>query len=107
MCYSYRKVSTGFFVANRQLCQLTIVKAIIETIIPEPIKIQRLIFVLYAKFSSHLLIIYQAIGQAIINAINKLNIKPLFKVNITSHTFAPIIFRIPVIFAECPCLFFA
>ncbi len=34
MFYSYRKVSTGFFVANRKLCQLTIVNAIIETTKP-------------------------------------------------------------------------
>ena len=98
MCYSYRNVSTGFFVANCQLCQLTIVNAIIETINPEPIKIQTLIVVLYAKFSSHLIMMYQAIGQAIRNAVIKLNIKPLFNVNITSHTCAPLIFLIPISF---------
>jgi hypothetical protein len=49
-CYSVRKVSAGFRLANRQLCALTMVKAITDTIKPEELKMACIFSVIIPPF---------------------------------------------------------
>lgn len=78
MLYSYRKASTGFRVAARQLCHVTVSKAIFSMNMPASIKIYQLNVVLRAKFSSHLFIAWYALGVAITKATTIHFTKPLF-----------------------------
>ena len=55
--YSYLNASIGFLVAARQLCKLTVNKTIAKANTPDRAKIHQFKLVLYAKFSSHLLIV--------------------------------------------------
>jgi len=71
--YSYRKYSTGFLVAARQLCQLTVRSATTSAIKTDNANTHQLSPVLSAKLSSHRCMKYQA-----------------------SQTFAPFTFRIPI-----------
>ena len=47
--YSFRKVSTGFMIANFQLCHVTILNEITSTINPVPINIKSIIVVFIMK----------------------------------------------------------
>jgi hypothetical protein len=63
------KLFTGFEIAVLYVRTQSIIKAIENMINPPDIKTHQLKFVLYAKFSSHLLVPYQAIGIGMMNAI--------------------------------------
>src|SRR4030043_968674 len=94
--YSYRNASTGFLVAARQLCQLTVKKVIASANNPANANIHQLKSVLYAKDWSHLFIAYQDIGVASTKERAASFSKSLLSINITSETFAPLILRIPI-----------
>ena len=94
--YSYLNASTGFLVAALQLCQLTVSDAIPRAINPAIANIHQLSFSRYAKFSSHLCITYQAMGQAIIKEIVTHLKNVVFSITITSDIRAPFIFRMPI-----------
>src|SRR5664280_398639 len=94
--HSYLNASTGFLVAARQLCQLTVSKAIPSAITPAKAKIHQLNSVLYAKPCSHLCMPNQAIGVAIRKERDTNITKSLLSNLIASDTLAPLILRIPI-----------
>lgn len=99
--YSYRNVSAGFLLAARQLCQLTVNKAITIAVIPASAKIHQLSSVLYAKFRSHSFMANQATGQAMIKATATQMTKFLFNNTITWEMPAPLAFLIPISLVRC------
>ena len=96
--YSYRRASTGFLVAARQLCTLTVRSAMPRVIKPARAKIHQLISVLYAKFCSHLCIAYQATGHAITKATEISFMYLAFNKLRISRALAPLTFLIPISF---------
>ena len=100
-CYSYRRESTGFLRAAFQLCRLTVAMAINKAMPPARTNTHQLSVVLYAKFSSHLFMTNQAMGQEIIKAKLIHLTKPWLSRISISETLAPFTLRTPISLMRC------
>ena len=96
LLYSVRKLLTGFEIAALIAWKLTVNNATTKVLRPAMMNTVQLIFILYAKSSSHLFIHHHAIGKAMTAAMS-VSFKKSFDNNITTFgTEAPKTLRTPI-----------
>ena len=99
--HSYRNAFTGFILAARKLCQLTVISAESNASRPPEKNIHAFIFIWFEKFFSQWLIINQEIGNEMTKAINTSAINSEFIINRILRRLAPLTFLMPISFVLC------